>query len=96
MTTEKDETFTILVKGKALASVKADLIHAFLSVSIFFEQSEKLNAPRVRVKKASKFRSTDSGAVAQRELADVLQSGIQEGKHGAGHVPETSPFSSRH
>lgn len=34
MTTEKDETFTILVKGKALATVKADLIHAFLSVSI--------------------------------------------------------------
>jgi hypothetical protein len=33
MTTEKDETFTILVKGKPLATVKADLIHAFLSVS---------------------------------------------------------------
>jgi len=32
MTTEKDETFTVLVKGKPLASVKADLIHAFLSV----------------------------------------------------------------
>lgn len=36
MTTEKDETFTVLVKGKPLASVKADLIHAFLSVSICF------------------------------------------------------------
>lgn len=39
MATEKDETFTVLVKGKPLASVKADLIHAFLSVShlqIFF------------------------------------------------------------
>lgn len=34
MTTEKDETFTILVKGKPLATVKADLIHAFLSVTI--------------------------------------------------------------
>lgn len=34
MTTEKDETFTVLVKGKPLASVKADLIHAFLSVSV--------------------------------------------------------------
>lgn len=33
MTSEKDETFTVLVKGKPLASVKADLIHAFLSVS---------------------------------------------------------------
>lgn len=32
MTTEKDETFTVLVKGKPLATVKAHLIHAFLSV----------------------------------------------------------------
>lgn len=32
MTTEKDETFTILVKGKPLATVKAHLIHTFLSV----------------------------------------------------------------
>lgn len=31
--TEKDETFTILVKGKPLSTVKAHLIHAFLSVS---------------------------------------------------------------
>lgn len=36
MTTEKDETFTVLVKGKPLATVKAHLIHAFLSVSIIF------------------------------------------------------------
>lgn len=35
MATEKDETFTVLVKGKPLATVKADLIHAFLSVCIF-------------------------------------------------------------
>ena len=33
MSTEKDETYTIIVKGKPLASIKADLIHAFLSVS---------------------------------------------------------------
>lgn len=32
MSGEKDETFTVLVKGKPLAMVKADLIHAFLSV----------------------------------------------------------------
>lgn len=38
MTTEKDETFTVLVKGKALASVKADLIHAFLSVRFQFDE----------------------------------------------------------
>ena len=34
MSTEKDETYTVVVKGKALASIKADLIHAFLSVSV--------------------------------------------------------------
>ncbi|XP_043514261.1 serine/threonine-protein kinase BRSK2 isoform X2 [Frieseomelitta varia] len=42
MTTEKDETFTILVKGKALASVKADLIHAFLSIA---ELSHSVSSP---------------------------------------------------
>lgn len=36
MATEKDETFTVLVKGKPLATVKADLIHAFLSVKWLF------------------------------------------------------------
>lgn len=44
MTSEKDETLTVLVKGKPLASVKADLIHAFLSVSsrLFFENKVKI------------------------------------------------------
>ena len=35
MSTEKDETYTVVVKGKPLASIKADLIHAFLSVSLY-------------------------------------------------------------
>ena len=49
MTTEKDETFTILVKGKPLASVKADLIHAFLSVRyhFFFLPFIKLHVVRI-------------------------------------------------
>ena len=34
MSTDKDETYTVVVKGKPLATIKADLIHAFLSVSI--------------------------------------------------------------
>ncbi|XP_063219095.1 serine/threonine-protein kinase BRSK2 isoform X2 [Bacillus rossius redtenbacheri] len=42
MTTEKDETFTILVKGKPLATVKADLIHAFLSIA---ELSHSVSSP---------------------------------------------------
>jgi len=32
MGSERDEAYTILVRGKPLATVKADLIHAFLSV----------------------------------------------------------------
>lgn len=95
MTTEKDETFTILVKGKALASVKADLIHAFLSVSLHRNVVRSCTLfTRAHVK--DKFRSTDSGVVSQRKLADVLQSGIQKGKYGAGNVPKTSSFSSGH
>ncbi|XP_015430349.1 PREDICTED: serine/threonine-protein kinase BRSK2 [Dufourea novaeangliae] len=42
MTTEKDETFTVLVKGKVLACVKADLIHAFLSIA---ELSHSVSSP---------------------------------------------------
>ena len=34
MSTDKDETYTIIVKGKALSQIKADLIHAFLSVRL--------------------------------------------------------------
>ncbi|KAK2725597.1 serine/threonine kinase SAD-1-like [Artemia franciscana] len=30
---ERDETYTILVKGKSLATIKADLVHALLSIS---------------------------------------------------------------
>ena len=33
MSTDRDETYTIIVKGKPLASIKADLVQAFLSVS---------------------------------------------------------------
>ena len=36
MSTDKDETYTIIVKGKMLSSIKADLIHAFLSVNFAF------------------------------------------------------------
>ncbi|KAF6210906.1 hypothetical protein GE061_014018 [Apolygus lucorum] len=42
MTSEKDETLTVLVKGKPLASVKADLIHAFLSIA---ELSHSVSSP---------------------------------------------------
>ncbi|XP_065083093.1 serine/threonine-protein kinase BRSK2 [Ochlerotatus camptorhynchus] len=53
MTTEKDETFTVLVKGKPLATVKAHLIHAFLSMT---ELSHSVLSPmsfRVEYKRGS-------------------------------------------
>lgn len=34
LASEKDESFTILMTGKPLSIIKADLIHALLSVSI--------------------------------------------------------------
>lgn len=46
MTTEKDETFTVLVKGKPLATVKAHLIHAFLSVRKISLIHYVLNQPK--------------------------------------------------
>ncbi|XP_076255585.1 BRSK family serine/threonine-protein kinase sugar-free frosting isoform X1 [Rhynchophorus ferrugineus] len=63
MTTEKDETFTILVKGKPLATVKADLIHAFLSIA---ELSHSVSSPmsfRVEYK-----RGTTGPAMFQRHV----------------------------
>ncbi|KAK6645017.1 hypothetical protein RUM43_001293 [Polyplax serrata] len=63
MTTEKDETFTILVKGKPLASVKADLIHAFLSIA---ELSHSVSSPmsfRVEYK-----RGTTGPTMFQRQV----------------------------
>ncbi|KAF2363588.1 Protein kinase domain [Trinorchestia longiramus] len=42
MSTERDETYTILVRDRTLAIVKADLIHAFLSVA---ELSHSVTSP---------------------------------------------------
>ncbi|KPI96240.1 Serine/threonine kinase SAD-1 [Papilio xuthus] len=50
---DKEETFTALVKGKPLATVKADLIHAFLSIA---ELSHSVLGPmsfRVEYKRGS-------------------------------------------
>ena len=37
MSTDRDETYTIIVKEKPLASIKADLVQAFLSVSFLYD-----------------------------------------------------------
>ena len=77
MSTEKDETYTVVVKGKALASIKADLIHAFLSVSPAASHI------------TTHLPHSGERPAAQRHHADVLQAGVQEGLHSARHVPET-------
>ena len=41
MSTDRDETYTIIVKEKPLASIKADLIQAFLSVRMHFLNRRK-------------------------------------------------------
>lgn len=46
MSTEKDETYTIIVKGKHIAQIKADLIHAFLSVYYGTKNRKKMYAIR--------------------------------------------------
>ena len=81
MSTEKDETYTVVVKGKALASIKADLIHAFLSVrNSKMCQLIPLTAP---------VSPSGQRPPAQRHHADVLQTGVQARLHRPRHVPET-------
>ena len=77
MSTEKDETYTVVVKGKALASIKADLIHAFLSVSPAASHI------------TSHLSLSGERPAAQRHHADVIQTGVQARLHRPRHVPET-------
>ena len=44
MSTDRDETYTIIVKEKPLASIKADLVQAFLSVSFLYDIKRDLCA----------------------------------------------------
>ncbi|TDG39136.1 hypothetical protein AWZ03_014442 [Drosophila navojoa] len=82
ITTEKDETFTILVKGKPIATVKAHLIHAFLSMA---ELSHSVVSPtsfRVEYKRNGnssvmfqrhvKFQVDISPICKQGDIADML------------------------
>lgn len=63
MGTERDETHVILVKDRPLAAVKADLIHAFLSVSIFRTRNAP-SAPGTII---------DTSRVDSRAIAIVLE-----------------------
>ncbi|XP_037936868.1 serine/threonine-protein kinase BRSK1 isoform X2 [Teleopsis dalmanni] len=82
ITTEKDETFTILVKGKPIATVKAHLIHAFLSMaelshsvvsptSFRVEYKRNGNGP-VMFQRHVKFQVDISAICKQGEIADML------------------------
>ncbi|XP_037827187.1 serine/threonine-protein kinase BRSK2-like, partial [Lucilia sericata] len=82
ITTEKDETFTILVKGKPIATVKAHLIHAFLSMaelshsvvsptSFRVEYKRNGNGP-VMFQRHVKFQVDISAICKQGDVADML------------------------
>lgn len=91
MTTEKDETFTILVKGKPLATVKADLIHAFLSIA---ELSHSVSSPmsfRVEYKRGS-----TGPAMFQRHVrfqVDISTISATSGKNSQSPNESNSPTS---
>nr|CAI5844498.1 unnamed protein product [Callosobruchus analis] len=87
MTTEKDETFTILVKGKPLATVKADLIHAFLSIAELSHSVSSTMSFRVEYK-----RGNTGPAMFQRHVrfqVDISAiSKQQQGTNAAPSIPD--------
>ncbi|VVC96495.1 unnamed protein product [Leptidea sinapis] len=75
LSVDKEETFTALVKGKPLATVKADLIHAFLSVDI----STITKAPGENGKEylyAITFTLLSGNIRRFRRVCEVLQSAV--------------------
>ncbi|XP_037031794.1 serine/threonine-protein kinase BRSK2 isoform X1 [Bradysia coprophila] len=82
MTTEKDETFTVLVKGKPLSTVKAHLIHAFLSMaelshSVISPMSFRVEYKRngtgpVMFQRHVRFQVDISAICKQGDVADML------------------------
>ena len=80
MSTDKDETYTIIVKGKPLASIKADLIHAFLSVSLndrtrhisFRSLSYIVECVRLTTSQCTLNSLTDNRFTTQCNITDVV------------------------
>lgn len=85
--TEKDETFTILVKGKPLSTVKAHLIHAFLSVNCILRFVFTTNLILLLL-------LVDDRIVAQCNLANVIPTGVQARQHRSDDVPALRAHSS--
>lgn len=100
MGSERDETYTILVKGKPLASVKADLIHAFLSVRLkSLGLHSRLNRFYWEVEDDELFFIfifVDCGFESQRRQPDVVQGGVPARHIWSRHVPASRPLQRRH
>ena len=84
MSTEKDETYTVVVKGKPLASIKADLIHAFLSVGFCQNYFTWIVYKNI---------CPGEWSATQCHNTHVIPPGIQKRINGSCHVPATGLLS---
>lgn len=106
MGTERDETHVILIKDKPLSAVKADLIHAFLSVSIaflcclwphFIKMTNWIMFDVSHKMKHAQSRSAppDTGFESFRSLSHVISGGVQA-PWGQFNVPKKCSLSRGH
>ena len=84
MSTEKDESYTVVVKGKALASIK--VFDKKMPKDFYLKQI--LGRPHPRFPLCV-------GPPALGSLSSLLQAGVQERIHRACHVPKTG-FNHQH
>ena len=79
MSTEKDESYTVVVKGKALASIKVSE-QLFFALHLILDLLEGWPDPRLPL---------CGRPAALRALAGLVQARVQEGLHRPSHVPAT-------
>ena len=78
MSTEKDESYTVVVKGKALASIKVSNQRFCPPLHLILDLLEGWPDPRLPLR---------GRPAALRALAGLVQARVQEGLHRASHVP---------
>ena len=78
MSTEKDESYTVVVKGKALASIKVSEQLFCPPLHLILDLLEGWPDPRLPL---------CGRPAALRALAGLVQARVQEGLHRASHVP---------
>ena len=78
MSTEKDESYTVVVKGKALASIKVSNQRFCPPLHLILDLLEGWPDPRLPL---------CGRPAALRALAGLVQARVQEGLHRASHVP---------